>query len=139
MNKVFLVARMTREPELRTTANGVSVTSFSVAVNRRYKNADGGYDADFPNCVAYRQTAEFIAKNFTKGQQIGLVGSIQTRTYDDKEGKKVYVTEVAVDEAYFVGDKVKTAEKPNLPPEATMIDNSGFVPAPVSDDDDLPF
>lgn len=135
MNKVLLVARLTREPELRTTANGVSVTSFNVAVNRRYKNADGGYDADFPNCVAYRQTAEFIAKNFTKGQQIGLVGSIQTRTYDDKEGKKVYVTEVAVDEAYFVGDKVKTAEKPNTMP----VENDGFMPAPASDDDDLPF
>ena len=139
MNKVFLVARLTREPELRTTANGVSVTSFSVAVNRRYKNADGGYDADFPNCVAYRQTAEFIAKNFTKGQQIGLVGSIQTRTYDDKEGKKVYVTEVAVDEAYFVGDKVKTAEKPNLTPNTMPIENGGFMP-PINDDgDDLPF
>lgn len=137
MNKVFLVARMTREPELRTTANGVSVTSFSVAVNRRFKNADGGYDADFINCVAWRSTADFIAKNFGKGQQIGLVGSIQTRNYDDKDGKKVYVTEVAVDEAYFVGDKAKTAEKPNLPPNTVPEDINGFAPAP--DGDDLPF
>lgn len=139
MNKTILIGRMTKDAELRTTANGVSVASFSIAVNRRFKNADGGYDADFINCVAWRQQAEFISKYFKKGQQIGLVGSIQTRNYDDKEGKKVYVTEVAVDEAYFCGDKEKTAEKPNLPPEATRIDNSGFVPAPVSGNDDLPF
>lgn len=138
INKTILVGRLTKEPELRTTASGVSVASFTVAVNRRFKNAEGNYDADFINCVAYRNTAEFVCGNFVKGQQIGLVGSIQTRNYD-KDGKKVYVTEVAVDEAYFVGDKVKTAERPNLPPEATMIDNSGFVPAPASDDDDLPF
>lgn len=135
MNKVILCARLTREPELRTTANGVSVTSFTVAVNRRFKNANGGYDADFPNCVAYRQTAEFIAKNFTKGQQIGLVGSIQTRNYDDKEGKKVYVTEVAVDEVHFVG-KAEKKESSDVQVVPQLQDNDGFAPAP---DGDLPF
>ena len=67
MNKAILVGRLTRDPELRTTANGVSVCSFSIAVNRRYKNAEGNYDADFINCVAWRQQAEFLAKYFTKG------------------------------------------------------------------------
>ena len=134
MNKAILVGRMVKDPELRTAANGTSVCSFTVAVNRRFKNADGGYDADFINCVAWKNTSEFIGKYFKKGQQIALVGSIQTRNYDGKDGKKVYVTEVAVDEAYFVGDKEKTAENPN-----TMPDNGGFVPAPVSENDDLPF
>ena len=136
MNKAILVGRLTREPELRTTASGVSVASFTVAVNRRFKNADGNYDADFINCIAWRNTAEFVCKHFTKGKQIGLVGSIQTRDYE-KDGKKVYVTEVAVDEAYFVGDNGNTAEKANLA-QNTMPDNGGFAPAPATDDD-LPF
>ncbi len=137
MNKVILIGRLTKEPELRTTANGVSVASFTVAVNRRYKNSDGNYDADFINCVAFKNTAEFVCKNFGKGQQIGIVGSIQTRNYDDKDGKKVYVTEVAVDEAYFCGDRVKTAEKPISPPNYTPTAKDGFVP--IDDNDDLPF
>lgn len=136
MNKAILIGRLTRDVELRTTASGVSVASFSIAVNRRFKNADGGYDADFINCVAWRQQAEFISKYFKKGQQIGLVGSIQTRTYDDKDGKKVYVTEVAVDEAEFVGSKSDKKEEA-LPEMPSIPDNDGFVPAPA--DDDLPF
>ena len=137
MNKAILMGRLTKEPELRTTANNVSVASFTVAVNKRFKNAEGGYDADFINCVAWKNTAEFVCKYFKKGQMISLVGSIQTRTYDDKDGKKVYVTEVAVDEAYFCGDKEKVAEKPKTAPN-TMPDNGGFVPAPAPDED-LPF
>ena len=137
MNKAILIGRLTRDPELKTTASGVSVCSFTLAVNRRFKNAEGGYDADFINCVAWRAQAEFICKLFVKGSLFGGVGSIQTRNYDDKDGKKVYVTEVAVDEAYFVGDKVKTAEKPNLPPNTVPENINGF--APVPDGDDLPF
>lgn len=135
MNKAILMGRLTRDVELRITASGVSVASFSIAVNRRFKNADGGYDTDFINCVAWRQQAEFICKYFKKGQQIGLVGSIQTRTYDDKDGKKVYVTEVVVDEAEFVGSKSDKEEA--LPEMPSMPDNDGFVPAPA--DGDLPF
>lgn len=135
MNKAILMGRLTRDVELRTTASGVSVASFSIAVNRRYKNADGGYDADFINCVAWRQQAEFISKYFRKGQQIGLVGSIQTRTYDGKDGKKVYVTEVAVDEAEFVG--AKNSDKEELPEMPSIPGNDGFVPAPA--DGDLPY
>lgn len=137
MNKVILVGRLTKEPELRTTANGVSVASFTVAVNRRFKNAEGNYDADFINCIAWRNTADFIAKSFGKGQQIGLVGSIQTRNYE-KDGKKVYVTEVAVDEVYFVGDRRKTEQSAPQMPEIPQMTTDGFVSMPNTDDE-LPF
>ncbi|MEG0785401.1 MAG: single-stranded DNA-binding protein, partial [Christensenella sp.] len=99
MNKAILVGNLTRDPERRTTSSDVSVTSFTIAVSRRYKDASGNYPADFISCVAWRQTAEFIAKYFVKGSRIGVVGSIQTRNYDDKNGVKRYVTEVNVDEA----------------------------------------
>lgn len=135
MNKAILMGRLTRDVELKTTASGVSVASFSIAVNRRFKNADGGYDADFINCVAWRQQAEFISKYFKKGSQIGVTGSIQTRNYE-KDGKKVYVTEVAVDEAEFVGAKSDKKEEA-LPEMPSIPDNDGFVPAPA--DGDLPF
>ena len=95
----------TRDPELKSTTNGTNVCSFSVAVNRRYKNAEGNYDADFINCTAWRQTDEFVSKYFTKGRMIGVVGSIQTRNYDDKDGKKVYVTEVVAEDTYFADSK----------------------------------
>lgn len=132
MNKAILVGRLTRDPELRTTANGTNVCSFSVAVNRRYKNAEGNYDADFINCTAWRQTAEFVSKYFTKGRMIGVVGSIQTRNYDDKDGKKVYVTEVAADEVYFVESKGDNNNN-----TASVADVNDF--APIDDTDELPF
>lgn len=107
MNKAILVGNLTRDPEQRTTPSGVSVTSFTVAVTRRYKSQDGTQQADFINCVAWRSTAEFIAKYFTKGSRIGVVGTIQTRTYDDQNGVRRYVTEVVVDEAEFVTSKAQ--------------------------------
>lgn len=107
MNKSIIVGNMVRDPELRTTPSGISTTSFTVAVQRRYKDADGNYPADFISCVAWRSTAEFIAKYFTKGSRIGVVGTIQTRTYDDQNGNKRYVTEVVVDEAEFVTSKAQ--------------------------------
>lgn len=115
MNKAILVGNLTRDPEMRTTPNGVSVTSFTVAVNRRYKSQDGQQQTDFINCVAWRGTAEFIAKYFTKGSKIGIVGTIQTRTYDDQNGVRRYVTEVVVDEAEFAGSKAQN-------PGATRLD-----------------
>lgn len=132
MNKAILVGRLTRDPELKSTANGTNVCSFSVAVNRRYKNAEGNYDADFINCTAWRQTAEFVSKYFTKGRMIGVVGSIQTRNYDDKEGKKVYVTEVAADEVYFVESKGDNNNN-----TAPVADVNDF--APIDDTEELPF
>lgn len=147
MNKAILVGRLTRDPELRTTASGVSVCSFSIAVNRRFRNADGGYDADFINCVAWRQQAEFLAKYFAKGRMVGVVGSIQTRNYDNKEGQKVYVTEVAADEIHFVDSKASNDSAPvadyTFAPskpanESAFEANDGFMPMPAADDD-LPF
>lgn len=110
MNKAILVGNLTKDPEMRTTPNGVSVTSFTVAVQRRYKDADGNYQADFINCVAWRSTAEFVAKYFTKGSRIGVVGTIQTRTYDDQNGNKRYVTEVVADEVEFAESKTQNQD-----------------------------
>lgn len=145
MNKVELVGRLTRDPELRTTANGVSVCSFTVAVNRRFRNAQGEYEADFINCVAWRQSAELLAKYFTKGRMVGLVGSIQTRNYE-KDGQRVYVTEVSVDEVHFVESRnaVSNDTAPSEAPRAAQSEpsfdvDSGFMAAMPSADDDLPF
>ena len=110
MNKAILVGNLTRDPEQRTTSSGIAVTSFTVAVRRRYKDADGNYQADFINCVACRSTAEFVAKYFTKGSRIGVVGTIQTRTYDDQNGNKRYVTEVVADEVEFAGSKTQNQD-----------------------------
>lgn len=104
MNKVILLGRLTKEPELRHTPQGVSVCSFSIAVNRRFAK-EGQQDADFINCIAWRNTAEFITKYFRKGNMIAVVGSIQTRIWEDANGKKQYATEVIVDETYFTGSK----------------------------------
>ena len=108
MNKAILVGRLTKDPELRTTPSGVSVCRFTVAVNRRFKNAEGNYDADFINCVAWRQQAEFLARFFAKGRMVGLVGSIQTGSYE-KDGQRVFTTEVVADEISFVDSKSDTA------------------------------
>ena len=106
MNVVCLVGRLTADPELRQTPNGTNVCSFSVAVNRAFANANGERQADFINCVAWRQTAEFIARYFRKGQNIGLNGTIQTRTYQDKDtGKNRTAFEVVINNAYFVESK----------------------------------
>ena len=106
MNVVCLVGRLTADPELRQTPNGIPVCSFSVAVQSSSKNADGSYKADFINCVAWRYTAEFISKYFRKGQNIGLNGSIQTRQYQDKDtGKNRTAFEVVINNAYFVESK----------------------------------
>ena len=102
MNKVVLMGRLTRDPEVRyTSANNTLVASFSLAVNRRFARQGEERQADFINIVAWDKTGEFCSKYFKKGQQVGVIGRIQTRNYDDKDGKKVYVTEVIAEEAYF--------------------------------------
>lgn len=105
MNNVTLVGRLTKDPDQRTTQSGIAVTSFTVAVQRRFKDADGNYQADFINCVAWRTTAEFIAKYFSKGMKIGICGTLQTRSYEDTDGKRRYVTEVVTEQAEFVESK----------------------------------
>ncbi|MBO4638092.1 MAG: single-stranded DNA-binding protein [Clostridiales bacterium] len=103
MNKVMLVGRLTKDPEVKNTSSQTAFCNFTIAVDRRFKDQNGQRQADFINCVAWRQTASFIGSYFHKGSRIGLVGSLQTRTYDDPaSGQKRYVTEVVVDEAEFV-------------------------------------
>ena len=105
MNRVCLVGRLTAKPELRYTPSNVPTTRFSIAVNRTFKNEQGGRDADFINILAWRKTAELICNYFDKGNQIGLEGRIQTGSYDDKDGNKRYTTEVVVDQVYFIDSK----------------------------------
>lgn len=105
MNKVILMGRLARDPELRQTPTGVSVARLTIAVNRRFAGKDAQQTADFISCTAWRQTAEFICRYFQKGSMIAVVGSIQTRTWDDRDGKRQYATEVVIDEAYFTGSK----------------------------------
>ena len=105
MNKVILMGRLTSDPELKTTPNGISVTSFSLAVDRNYVKQGSERKTDFINIVAWRQRAEFICKYFTKGQLIALDGSIETRSYVDKIGNNRTAFEVVVENAYFTGDK----------------------------------
>ena len=143
MNKAILVGRLTKDPELSTTPSGVSNCRFTIAVNRRYKNAEGGYDADFINCIAWRQQAEFLARFFSKGRMVGLVGSIQTRNYE-KDGQRVYVTEVVADEISFVDSKSQgeggaapSMQANNSTPSDSFGAADGFMPMPA--DDDLPF
>lgn len=143
LNKVIIGGRLTSDVELKTTQGGISVCSFSVAVNRRV-GKDKPAEVDFINCTAWRATAEFIHRFFGKGSSICVVGSIQTRSWDDQNGQKRYATEVVVDEAMFVDSKseaqpvattptnfVPDAYKPNTP--------STFAMDQVDVDQNLPF
>ena len=138
LNKAILVGRLTKDPELRSTASGVSVVSFTVAVTRSYARQGEERQTDFINCVAFRNTADFISRYFTKGNMIGVDGSIQTRTWDDQEGKRHWVTEVIVNEAHFVESKRDSA-----PAGGTSFSGGGAeLPmefGPDATDDDLPF
>ena len=106
MNKVILMGRLTRDPEVRyTQTNNTLVASFSLAVNRRFASQGEERQADFINIVAWSKTGEFCSKYFKKGQQVAIVGRLQTRTWDDDQGQKHYVTEVVAEEAYFADSK----------------------------------
>lgn len=109
MNKVILIGNIAREPDLRQTPQGISTARFTVAVNRRYSK-DGQRQADFIQCVAWRNTAEFVSKYFTKGSGIQLCGSIQTRSWEGQDGQRHYVTEVVADEVEFNGSKPKDGQ-----------------------------
>ena len=132
MNKVELVGRLTKEPEVKLTSNQTEYCNFTVAVDRKFKDKDGNRQADFIICVAWKQTATFIQKYFHKGNKIGLTGSIQTRTFDDNEGRKVFVTEVLVDDVEFVESANKTepttAPAPIPEPEEPIQEPSGTLP-----------
>lgn len=142
MNKVILMGRLTRDPEVRyTQTSNTLVASFSLAVNRRFVRQGEERQADFINCVAWNKTGEFVSKYFKKGQQVGVIGRLQTRTWDDDKGQKHYITEVVVEETYFADSKRDGA---------TDFDTSSFgvdstIPTSndsefeVSSGDDLPF
>ena len=144
MNKVVLMGRLTRDPEVRyTQTNNTLVASFSLAVNRRFARQGEERQADFINIVAWAKTGEFCSKYFKKGQQVGVIGRIQTRTWDDDQGTKHYVTEVVAEEAYFADSKRDSYDNGesfnnnfgDTIPGSTDT-NSDFE---VSSDDDLPF
>ncbi len=137
-NLVVLTGRLTADPELKTTPNGFSVTSFSIAVSRPYRSGEER-QSDFINIVAWRQTAEFICKYFRKGNLIGIEGSIQTRRYQDKNGNNRTAFEVVVNNAQFVESKRDSA--PDSEP-ASSYSNAGvndFADLGDATDDDLPF
>lgn len=139
MNKVILIGRFTKDPELRYTGNtNTAVASFTIAVDRRTKQ-EGQPTADFISVVAWGKTAEFINNYFKKGNRIAITGRIQTRTWDDAENKKHYVTEVVADEAEFV--ESKSGSQGQAPSRQDKVDD--MVPSggyfPIDDDGDIPF
>ena len=127
-NKAIIIGRLTKDVELKTTGSGVSVASFTVAVDRGYGE---NKKTDFINCVAWRQTAEFISKFFAKGSQIGVEGSIQVRDYTDNNGNKRYVTEIVASSAFFVGSKESNG--------ANAERNTGGFDPVLDDTADIPF
>ena len=133
MNVIVIMGRLTKDPELRTTQSGISVTSFSVAVNRSYSK-DGNNQTDFINCVAWRNNAEFITKYFGKGQMIAIRGSLQQSSYTDKDGNKRTTYDVVVESADFCGSKSEE-EKPDI---FSNVDTTDFEDISM-DDKDLPF
>lgn len=137
INKAIIVGRITKDPELRKTQNGTSVVSFTLAVNRSIKN-EGQPEADFINCKAWKGTAEAVCRYVSKGHLLGLGGRIQTRSYDDRDGKRVYVTEVVADNVQFLESK-KAAE--NVGNESTgALQNNECADYTVDiPTDDLPF
>jgi len=140
-NLVVLTGRLTADPELKTTANGIQVTSFSIAVDRRYRSGEER-QTDFINIVAWRTNAEFITKYFKKGNLIGIEGSIQTRRYQDKDGNNRTAFEVVVNNAQFVESKRDSAPgtvAASEPASFSNADANDFADLGDATDDDLPF
>lgn len=144
-NKVILIGNMTADPELSQTVSGVSVCSFSIAINRKYKDQSGNNACDFIDIVAWRNTAEFVTRYFKKGNPILICGQLQVRNWTDKQGNKRYTTEVVADEVSFVSGKESATEQKNEPSS-----NAPYVPdvytgqassnfEEIPNDGDLPF
>lgn len=130
LNKIFIMGRLTRDPELRRTQGGNAVTSFALAVDRDFKSADGAKETDFIDVVAWRNTAEFAAKYFTKGRMAVVEGRLQMRDWTDKDGNKRRSAEVVADNIYFGDSKREDAPAGNSAPTFEEIEE---------DDGDLPF
>ena len=143
LNKVVLAGRITADPELKQTPNGVSVLRFTLAVNRRFSknNEQGEQQTDFITMVAWRQTAEFISKYFRKGSAICVTGSIQTRSWQDQQGQRRYATEVVADEAMFVDSRGESGSNDSFG-QTPSFSSTGAIAPNFEDhntDDDLPF
>lgn len=136
MNLVVEIGRLTRDPEVNNGA-----VRLSIAVTRRFKNKEGQYDTDFINCVSFAKTGEFIQKYFHKGDKIAITGRIQTGSYTNSEGKKVYTTDVVVDNAEFVESKGGSApdSTPSGQAKKEPTSKDDFMQVPSGDDDELPF
>ena len=150
MNKILLIGRLTKDPELRYTQGGAAVASFTLAVNRSFTNQNGEREADFINCVAWKKAAEFVSQYFKKGQQMTLEGRLQVRSYDDNNGQRRWVTEVVTEKVEFVGSKNGGNSGSNSAGSGSGGGNtgSGGADSPsqlgwgeeiVFDDNDLPF
>ncbi len=148
LNKVVLIGYLTADPELKQTNNGISVTSFSIGVQRRFAKNEGAQSTDFINCVAWRQQAEFITRYFKKGRPICICGALQSRSWTDAQGAKRYATEVVVDEVSFVDTKndSDTSSGGQYVPNAygtPAYSNGGENSVPkfeeIASDDNLPF
>jgi single-strand DNA-binding protein len=141
MNKCELIGRLTKEPELKLTANQTQFCNFTIAVDRKYKDANGNRQADFINCLAWKQTAVFIQKYFHKGNKIGICGSIQTRSYDDQNGVKKFVVEVLVEDVDFIEsqNQANTAPAPAPEPQPQPQNQPVATAEPESSSGELPF
>jgi single-strand DNA-binding protein len=147
MNRVILVGRLTADPTLRYTPNGVAVASFTLAVNRSFTNANGEREADFINCVVWRKPAENVANYLKKGSLAGVDGRIQTRSYEGQDGKRVYVTEVMAESVQFLEPKGNGSGQQNnssqgqQKPNNSRVENDPFAGGGSIDltDQDLPF
>lgn len=125
MNKVVLSGRLTKDVEFRATPDGITISNFTIAVNRKYKDQNGNYPTDFINCKAFRNTAEFINKYFHKGDRINIEGEIRTGSYDDKDGNKRYTFDVIANEVEIVELKKQEENKTEVK-ETKVEDNDPF-------------
>lgn len=135
MNKVILLGRLAKDPELQYGQSGTAKCTFNLAVNRKYTNQNGEREADFISCIAWQKTAEFVAQYFTKGQQMALEGRLQVRTYEDNTGQRRWVTEVVVEQVEFAGSKQSGQNGQN----GRGDDLSYGMGYEVSYDDEIPF
>ncbi len=140
LNHITIMGRLTKDPELRRTGSGVAVTSFSIACDRDFKAENGERETDFVDIVAWRSTAEFVSKYFTKGRMAVISGRLQIRDWTDKDGNKRRSAEVLADAVYF-GDSKSDAQKPPAAPVAAPVTGIpiSLTELPDADDDQLPF
>jgi len=131
MQKFYGIGNLTKEPELQQTPSGLAVCKFTIAIARRFSNQDGTRDTDFFNCVAWRKTAELVSEYCKKGNKIAIVGALQNRSYDAKDGTKRYITEIVVDEVEFLTPKSEsTTSKKSITPIGNL---------PTVEYEELPF